>query len=61
MYVGLGIVLVSIGLIALTIIEMNAWIGAVLILLGALGLIAAALLPDPLHRRSRRHDIPTLG
>lgn len=61
MYVGLGIVLATIGLIALAISGVSPWIGAALILLGALALIAAVLLPDPLRRPSRRNDIPTLG
>ena len=60
MYVGLGIVFLAIGLIAVAVVDLSPWIAAMLILLGALAMIAAVLLPDPLRRRSR-DDYPTLG
>jgi hypothetical protein len=60
MYVGIGIVLVAIGLIALAVVNVNPWIGALLILLGLAAVIAAFLLPNPLRRPSR-HDYPPLG
>ena len=60
MYVGLGIVFLAIGLIAVAVVDLSPWIAAMLILLGALAMIAAVLMPDPLRRRSR-DDYPTLG
>ena len=60
MYAGFGIVLLAIGLIALAIVHVNAWLGALLVLLGLAAVIASVLLPDPLRRESKDR-VPPLG
>jgi apolipoprotein N-acyltransferase len=60
MYVGLGIVFVAIGLIALGIMNVNPWIAALLILVGLLSMIANMLLPERFRRQSR-NEVPPLG